>query len=147
MDQQSPKVAVIGLGFIGLPLALSYAMRGCQVVGIDTDEQLVADINRGVTSLLESDHGRSIAQILRQELDSGRFRAVSQYAESPPVDHYILTVGIPIVDTEPDMSHLESACRSLAGILKPGDLVLVRSTVVPGTTEERILPLLESGGL
>lgn len=147
MDHQSPKMAVIGLGFIGLPLALSYAMKGCQVVGIDIDEALVRDINRGVTPLQESHRGQDIDQILQEQLDLGTFRAVTDYAGPSQVDNYILTVGIPITCGKPDMSHLESACHSLAGVLKKGDLVLVRSTVVPGTTEDVIRPLLESGGL
>ena len=147
MDHQSPKMAVIGLGFIGLPLALSYAMKGCQVVGIDIDEALVRDINRGVTPLQESHRGQDIDQILQEQLDLGTFRAVTDYAGPARVDNYILTVGIPITGGKPDMSHLESACRSLAGVLKEGDLVLVRSTVVPGTTEDVVRPLLESGGL
>lgn len=143
MQLQPRRLAVIGLGFIGLPLALSYAMKGCEVTGIDVDEELVRDINRGLTPLQESYRGSTIGDILRRELDSGRFTATTEYSRAPG-DSYVITVGIPIEDGESDMSHLESACRSLGSILKDGDLVLVRSTVIPGTTEETVKPLLET---
>lgn len=141
-------VAVIGLGFIGLPLSLSYAMHGAKVIGIDVLPGLLSDINNGITHHMESYEGRTIRDILREQLDSGRFRATADYAEAArEVSTYIITVGIPIKDGEPDFHALDSAIQSLAKVLKPGDNVIVRSTVVPGTTEERILPILESSGL
>lgn len=149
MEQHhTQSIAVIGLGFIGLPLSLSYAMHGAKVVGIDVVPELLEDIRRGVTHHLESYQGRTIRDILREQLALGRFRVTDDYAEAAKeADTYIITVGIPIREGSPDFTALDSACRSLAGVLKRGDTVILRSTVVPGTTEERVLPLLEESGL
>ncbi len=144
MEQRPPRLAVVGLGFIGLPLALCYALRGAHVVGVDVNRHLVKDINEGRTSLQESYEGDSIEQILSRQLQSGRFFATADYERAAShADSYMVTVGIPIVDGHPDMSQLRSACRSLGQVLKPGDLVLIRSTVVPGTTEGLIRQTLQ----
>src|SRR5690606_19521500 len=110
-------VAVIGLGFIGLPLSLSYAMHGAKVIGIDVLPGLLSDINNGITHHMESYEGRTIRDILREQLDSGRFRATADYAEAArEVSTYIITVGIPIKDGEPDFHALDSASQSLAKV-------------------------------
>ena len=148
MVNNQPHIAVIGLGFIGLPLSLSYAMHGARVIGLDVLPGLIQDINSGVTHHLESYEGRTIRDILKEQLNNGRFRATSDYHEaSREVDTYIITVGIPIKDGEPDYRGFDACCSTLAGVLKRGDTVIVRSTVVPGTTEERVLPMLERSGL
>lgn len=150
MEQQQLQqpIAVIGLGFIGLPLALSYAMHGAKVIGLDVLPGLIEDINNGITHHMESYEGRTIRDILSEQLKAGRFRATTDYAEAArEVDTYIVTVGLPVKAGVPDYSALDACCKTLAGVLKRGDTVLVRSTVVPGTTEERILPMLEAGGL
>lgn len=145
---QSPSLAVIGLGFIGLPLSLSYAMHGAKVIGLDVLPSLVEDINQGITHHMETYEGRTIRDILAEQISNGRFRATTDYeAVAREVSTYVITVGIPIRDGAPDFSALDSCCRSLAAVLKRGDTVIVRSTVVPGTTEERIKPMLEESGL
>jgi len=137
-------VAVVGLGFIGLPLALSYAMEGVQVVGVDVDESVLGRINRGETHLQESYNGTPIDEILARETASGRFRTTCDYAEAAAhTDTYLVTVGIPVNGGEVDMSPLDRSVESLGRVLKPGDLAIFRSTLVPGTTRERILPALE----
>ena len=147
-QEQKLSVAVIGLGFIGLPLSLSYAMHGARVIGVDVLPGLVEEINAGKSHHMESYQGKTLEQILREELAAGRFRATTDYREaSREADHFIITVGIPIRNGDPDLSHLRSCCEQLARVLKRGDTVIVRSTVVPGTTEELVLPLLEEGGL
>ena len=146
--QSSLSVAVIGLGFIGLPLSLSYAMHGARVIGVDVLPALVEEINAGKSHHMESYQGKTLAQILREQLEAGRFRATIDYREAArEADHYIITVGIPIRNGDPDMSFLRSCCEELARVLKRGDTVIVRSTVVPGTTEELVKPLLEESGL
>jgi len=141
-------VAVVGLGFIGLPLALSYAMKGANVIGIDVVPELVEDINRGISHHQEYYEGKSLAEILREQLNAGRFRATTSYEEAARlVDTYLITVGVPVRNGDPDLAPLRSACSSLARVLKKGDTVIVRSTVIPGTTEEVIRPLLEQSGL
>lgn len=142
----SEKVAVFGLGFVGLPLALSFAMRGCDVYGVDVNEGLVEDINVGVTYHKEAYRGEDIRAILARELKEGRFRATCSPAEAlGRCDNIIITVGMPVSDEgEVFAGHLEDCVCSVASGLKRGDLVVVRSTLVPGMTREFILPILES---
>ncbi|RXT04737.1 nucleotide sugar dehydrogenase [Ammoniphilus sp. CFH 90114] len=143
-----PQVAVIGMGFIGLPLSLSYAMKGANVFGIDVLPHLVEEINEGKSHHLEYYQGKSLSEILKEQLQAGRFQATIDYAEAAKeVDTYIITVGIPVVQGDPNLSYLTSACEQLAKVLKKGDTVILRSTVVPGTTEDIVLPLLEKSGL
>lgn len=141
-------LAVIGLGFVGLPLSLSYAMKGARVWGIDVLSSLVDDINQGRSHLIENYNGKTMTEILREQLDSGRFRATTSYQEAAQeTDTYIVTVGIPVKNGDPDLIPFQSACASLAQVLKKGDTVIIRSTVIPGSTEEIALPLLEKSGL
>lgn len=141
-------VAVIGLGFIGLPLSLSYAMHGAKVVGLDVLSKLVEEINQGRSHHQEYYEGKSISDILKEQIAAGRFRAITSYEEAAAeVDHYILTVGIPVSKGDPNLTYLQSCCEALAKVLKRGDTVILRSTVVPGTTEEMVKPLLERSGL
>ncbi|WP_134699944.1 nucleotide sugar dehydrogenase [Ammoniphilus sp. YIM 78166] len=141
-------VAVIGMGFIGLPLSLSYAMKGAHVIGIDVLPKLVEEINEGKSHHLEYYQGKSISEILHDQLDAGRFKATTDYQEAAKtVNTYIITVGIPVVNGDPNLSYLISACEQLVSVLKKGDTVILRSTVVPGTTEEIVLPLLEKSGM
>lgn len=145
---QTLNIAVIGLGFIGLPLSLSYARKGANVVGIDVSERLTEEINAGQSHHLEYFEGKSLAEILREQIAAGRFRATTSYEEAAKaVNTYIITVGIPVKNGDPDMSYLTSACGSLAAVLKKGDTVILRSTVIPGSTEEMVKPLLEKSGL
>lgn len=142
------QVAVIGLGFIGLPLALSYAMKGAKVVGIDVLAHHVEEINKGISHHLEYYQSKSLAEILGEQLAADQFKATTKYEEAAQaVQAYIITVGIPVVNGDPNMMYLESACYELSKVLKKGDTVILRSTVVPGTTEEFVRPLLEKSGL
>lgn len=143
-DQITTGIAVIGLGFIGLPLALSFALRGAKVVGIDVLPELINEINRGITHHLERYNDRTIREILNEQLQAKRFHATTDYIEaSQLVNTYIVTVGIPVNNSIPDYSYLDSACNSIGQVLKPNDTVIIRSTVIPGTTEEHVLPILE----
>jgi len=142
------KLGVIGLGFIGLPLSLSYAMKGAKVIGIDVLESLVESINQGKSHHLEYYQGKSLAEILQEQLKADRFQATTNYEEAAnQVDTYMITVGIPVRNGDPDMSPIIGAAQSLSKVLKKGDLVILRSTVVPGTTEEVVKPILEKSGL
>lgn len=142
------KVAIFGLGFVGLPLALSYAMRGCQVIGVDVDQNLVNQLNQGITHHLEKYNETPIQDILAEQTKNGRFRATTNAQEALAIcTNYIMTVGIPVVNNEHDFSHVESCSRTIASGLKKGDLVLVRSTLVPGMTRNFVKPILEESGL
>lgn len=142
------RVAIFGLGFVGLPLALSYALRGCNVVGVDVDANLVSQLNQGITHHLEKYHETPIQKVLADQLANGNFRATTDTSEAlRKCTYFIMTVGIPVVDNGHDFSHVESCSRTIAAGLKKGDLVLVRSTLVPGMTRNFVKPILEESGL
>lgn len=138
------RVTVIGLGFVGLPLALSFAMKGHKVTGLDVNEALAEDLNQGKTECLEQYHGRCAQDILLKALEAGTFKATASYAEAAEESNaYIVTVGLPVERQTPNLDFLESCASDLGQVLDAGDLVLIRSTVVPGTTEEKVVPILE----
>ncbi|MDT3697965.1 MAG: nucleotide sugar dehydrogenase [Thermincola sp.] len=148
LNPSEVKVAIFGLGFVGLPLALSYALRGCQVLGVDVDQSLVSQLNQGITHHLEKYNEIPIQEILAEQTKNGRFRATANAQEAlANCNSYIMTVGIPVINGSHDFSHIESCSRTIAAGLKKGDLVLVRSTVVPGMTRNFVKPILEKSGL
>lgn len=140
----SVRVAVVGLGFVGLPLALTYAMKGARVIGIDALPSVVEEINAGRSHHLESYEGKTLADILKDQLAAGRFRATTSYEEAAAeVTNYIVTVGLPVNSGDPDLANLKSSAHTIGTHLKKGDTVMIRSTVVPGTTQDVLQPILE----
>lgn len=138
------KVCIFGQGFVGLPLALSFSLRGCSVTGVDVNEKLVEDINNGITYHTEKFYEVPIQDILKEQLEQGKYRATfNSVSAVKNNNNIIVTVGIPIVNGNYKMDYLESACTIIGRNLKREDLVVIRSTVIPGTTEEVILTILE----
>lgn len=138
------KVCVFGQGFVGLPLALSFALRGCTVLGVDVDENLVSSIEKGETYHKEKFYDVSIQSILKAQLQNKSYSITRDGAEAVKnCNNIIVTVGIPIKDNKQYRNNIEDACITIGRNIKPGDLVVVRSTVVPGSTEEFIKPILE----
>lgn len=139
-------MAVIGIGRVGLPLALSFADTGVNVLGVDRNPQHVETVNDGILPFLE--HGAE--PLLKETLDLGTFRATtdSQMAVAA-ADVVVLTVGTPLdTNLRADTSQLISALDGIGGALKPGALVITRSTISPGTTERVVIPkLAELSGL
>ncbi len=122
-------VCVIGLGYVGLPMAAVLASRGVRVTGIDTNEQTVAAINRGEVPIVEPD----LDIMVRGAVAAGMLNAAPR---PTPADAFIIAVPTPFTDDlKPDISHVRAAAESLAGVLKKGDLVVVESTSPVGTTE------------
>ncbi len=145
---KNTKVAIFGLGFVGLPLALSYAIRGCEVIGVDVDAHLVDQLNKGITHHLEKYHDTPIQEVLKEQLAAKRFYATLDAGHAlKECKNFILTIGIPVTDNGHDFSHVESCSRAVAAGLKPGDLVIVRSTLIPGMTRNFVKPILEESGL
>ena len=141
---ETNRITVIGLGFVGLPLSLSFALKGHKVTGLDVNEALVADLNQGNTHCMEQYQGKPAQDILQSALKKGTFKATSSYeAAAVESGSFIVTVGLPVNEERPSFDFLEAAMTDLGRILKSGDLVLIRSTVVPGTTEEKVVPILE----
>ncbi|SIS83248.1 nucleotide sugar dehydrogenase [Alicyclobacillus vulcanalis] len=139
------QIAVVGLGFIGLPLALALCERGERVVGVDVDERKVRELRAGVTHVMEPYRGESLESILRRHLSSGRFYVTTSLAEAAAqVDTFIVTVGLPVAGDAVDKAPLLACMRDLGALLSPGQLVLIRSTLVPGMMERDIIPRLAS---
>lgn len=140
--------AVFGLGYLGLPLALSFCLAGHPVVGVDISEDLVSNINAGRTHLCEDCQDRPIQSILAELIQSGRFSATADPTHALRLCRdFVVTVGIPVRDGRPDLEPLLQVTRTIAAGLKPGDLVLYRSTVIPGTIETMLVPILAESGL
>jgi UDP-N-acetyl-D-glucosamine dehydrogenase len=140
--ERSAVVAVVGLGYVGLPLALRFSECGFRVIGIDTDAERAAQLGRGETYIARYEAGR-IAQALKRG-----FRPTTSFAEAKSADAICICVPTPLTSQrEPDLSHVRAAADALAPHLRPGQLVSLESTTYPGTTEEEILPRTERRGL
>lgn len=137
-------VAVFGQGYVGLPLSLSLAFRGCNVYGIDVIKSLVDEINKGITYHTEAFEGKTIQTILKEQLQCGNYRATDDMETSvKKCNNIVVTVGIPIRDNEHDLSDILNCVRTIGKNIKKHDLIVIRSTVIPGTTEDVLLPILE----
>lgn len=135
------KVGIVGLGYVGLPLALAFAEEGHDVVGVESDARRVAAIGRG-ESFIEDVGSERLAAA------KDRISAGSSYDGLADVEAVLIAVPTPLTrNREPDLGALVSAGTSLAGVLKAGQLVVLESTTYPGTTRERLVPLLEESGL
>lgn len=138
------KIVVIGLGKIGLPLAVQFATKGHEVVGVDVNDTVVGLVNRGDEPFPgEADR----AEKLRESIRNRTLRATVSYAEAVPGADAIVVVVPLVVDREakPDFSMLDSATQSIAEHLTPGSLVSYETTLPVGTTRTRWKPMLEAG--
>ena len=137
------RFGVIGLGYVGLPLALTFNEAGFDVTGIDIDTNRVDAIVAGRSYITD------ISDTELQEASAGkRFRATTDLSEIRNLDAVSICVPTPLRKTkDPDMSYVISAADAIAKVLHPGQLVILESTTYPGTTEELVLPALEAGGL
>lgn len=141
------RIAVVGLGFVGLPLSLSYWQSGAEVYGAEIDPRLRDELSHAVTHHLEADNGKPIREILADALASGRYHLVASAAEATrQADATIVTVGIPHGPEGLDLGPLRVALQDVAGAAGQGHLVLLRSTVPPGTTRADLYDLLGAQG-
>jgi nucleotide sugar dehydrogenase len=137
------KIAVIALGKIGLPLAVQFASKGHDVVGVDVSQRTVDLVNRAIEPFPGEAH---LQEHLSELVPSGRLRATTDYADAVPgADAVVLVVPLFVdeVTAEPDFGWMDAATRSLAQVLTPGTLVSYETTLPVGTTRTRWLPLLE----
>jgi UDP-N-acetyl-D-glucosamine dehydrogenase len=135
------KVGIIGLGYVGLPLAVAFGDAGHDVIGVDSDPRVVEALERG-TSHVEDVSDEQLSSL------AGRLKATTRYADLAKVDVALIAVPTPLTrNREPDLGPLSSAGAALAGVLQAGQLVVLESTTYPGTTRERLVPMLEESGL
>ncbi len=137
------RVGVIGLGYVGLPLATEFAGRGFKATGFEVDDRKVAEINAGHSYI-----GDVAAESIKECVDAGRLTATIDFSRLKPCDAIIICVPTPLRKTkEPDVSFILAAAEQIKKYLRRGQLIILESTTYPGTTDEVLLPMLEETGL
>ena len=135
------KIGIVGLGYVGLPLAVAFAEAEHEVVGLDADGRKVDALNDG-RSYIEDIPDATLAAL------SGRLRATADEADLSSCEAVVICVPTPLTGSrEPDLTYLNESAAALAAVLQPGQLVVLESTTYPGTTRERLLPILEQSGM
>ena len=142
LEGREALVGVVGLGYVGLPVAVTFAEAGFRVVGVERDPERFEAIKGGRSYLVDVADD-DIAPLVR----SGRLRPTTSYRSLAKADAVLVCVPTPLKGGVPDLSAIEAAGRSLGKVLAPGSLVVLESTTYPGTTQEVLQPLLEAGGL
>src|SRR6476620_4704666 len=135
------KIGIVGLGYVGLPLAVSFAEAGCDVVGLDVDAGKVATLREGRSYIEDIPDAR-----LREALERCRF--TTRFVELHEADAILVCVPTPLTrNREPELGPLLGATRALAGVIRSGQVVVLECTAFPCTTREHLVPLLEESGL
>ena len=135
------QIGIVGLGYVGLPLAVEFAEAGHDVVGVDTDQRRISALSSG-ESYIEDVPSARLAAV------GDRLQASRRYADLAPCEAVVIAVPTPLTrNREPDLGPLVGSGQALASVLQQGQLVVLESTTYPGTTRERLVPLLEESGL
>jgi len=135
------RICILGLGYIGLPTAGMFAVNGVPVLGVDTKKEIVDEISRGGVHIMEP----GLRTIVSAAVSSGNLNVSTEVA---PADVFVIAVPTPLTEKKrADLSYLFDAASMVMPHLKKGDMVIVESTIPPGTIQERLIPLLEQGGL
>lgn len=143
IKSKQAQVCVVGLGYVGLPLAVEFGRLGFRVAGVDVDQERVARLQRGENYISDVDD-----QTLAELVASDRLVARRDYRVVAESDVVFICVPTPFTPTRaPDISHMVAAARGIVEHLRRGQLILLQSTTHPGTTEEDIMPILESRGM
>jgi len=138
IDARAARVGIIGLGYVGLPLALLYSEQKFHVTGFDIDQRKIDTLDNGGTYILH------ITPEEIQAAKSNGFKATADYAQITAMDAIIICVPTPLNEYhEPDLSYITNTAHAVAPYLRAGQIVILESTTYPGTTEEVLIPLLE----
>jgi UDP-N-acetyl-D-glucosamine dehydrogenase len=140
METREARIGIVGMGYVGLPLALLFSGEGFRVTGFDIEPAKVAKLNAGGSYIV-----RILPESIQQAQKSG-FCATSNYADVAEMDAVIICVPTPLNEYhEPDLSYVTGTVESIAPYVKEGQLIVLESTTYPGTTEELVVPRLEAG--
>jgi UDP-N-acetyl-D-glucosamine dehydrogenase len=140
---RSFRVGIIGLGYVGLPLARTFARNGFACVGFDIDPSKVEKLNSGVSYIRHLDPA-----VFSEFIEDGRFTPTTDFSQIDTVNACIICVPTPLNRyREPDLSYVVQTCETIAKHLRPGQLVVLESTTYPGTITDVVQPILERGGL
>ena len=143
IDNKDLVVGVLGLGYVGLPLAREFASAGLKVLGFDVDERKVQILNSGRSIIKHVPHSQ-----VKQIVKKGLFRATCKMSQLNKPDAILICVPTPLTENrEPDVRFIVSSSETIAKYLRPGQLIVLESTTYPGTTSELMVPILESSGL
>lgn len=136
-------ICMIGLGRIGLPTAAKFAASGANVIGVDIDPDIVVSVNEGKCKFVDEP---GLEEIMQEPVKNGKLRATTDYASAVSISDFIIVcVPTPVDKTKsPDYTAVSAACRMIGKLLKQGAVVIIESTVGPGTVENVIRPILES---
>ncbi|MFN2525347.1 MAG: nucleotide sugar dehydrogenase [Actinomycetota bacterium] len=142
IEARSARVGVVGLGYVGLPVAAAFAERGFQVIGVDANPSRIHSIKEGRSYLTDVSDER-----IGSLLSSGSFEAAASYDALTDADAILVCLPTPLREGAPDLSSVIAGGEAIASVLSPGKLVVLESTTYPGTTDEVLKPRLEAGGL
>ena len=143
LENRKARLGVVGLGYVGLPLAVEKAKAGYQVIGFDVQDKKVKSVNEGVNYI-----GDIVDSDLERLVKEGKLKATTDFSFVKDVDAVSICVPTPLdIYKQPDISYVVNSTKSVAKYLHRGMLVVLESTTYPGTTEEVLKPILEKGGL
>ncbi|MPZ76282.1 MAG: nucleotide sugar dehydrogenase [Deltaproteobacteria bacterium] len=141
--QRTAKVGVVGLGYVGLPLAIEMARVGFEVTGIDLVRERVDSVNSGISYIPDV-----TGEVLLSAVSANKFRATQALAAAEKLDTLNICVPTPLrKNKDPDLSYVIAAVEAIRNHIRPGQLIILESTTYPGTTREVVLPILEESGL
>ena len=143
ISKKKVTVGILGLGYVGLPLAREFASSGVKVLGFDIDEKKVKKLNSGRSIIKHVPHSQ-----VKKLVNSGLFSATTNMARIKSVDAVLICVPTPLTENrEPDMRFVIGSCQTIAKYIRKGQIIILESTTYPGTTRELMAPILEKSGL
>lgn len=143
IENKSAVIGIIGLGYVGLPLALEYAIKGFRTIGFDIDERKIPILNAGKSYIKHIKEDK-----IQKTVKSRKFIATADFSRLPEADAIIICVPTPLNEhREPDMTYIENSGKIIAQYLREGQFVSLESSTYPGTTEEILLPMFENAPL
>ena len=145
IQNKTARLVVIGVGYVGLPVAARFAEAGFQVTGLDVNKSKVAEINQGLCPIEGEEPG--LADLIATQVQAGRLKASTDYATCQQAQIILIAVETPIDSIrQPRYASLRAVLRTLNPNLRPGTLVIIESTIAPGTIERLVLPILRANG-
>ncbi len=143
LREKTCTIGVIGLGYVGLPLAVEYAKKGIKTIGIDVVEEKVAMLNRGENYIADIN-----SEWVKEIVTSKTFSATTDFSVCSECDIIFICVPTPFtVNKDPDISHIVDSTKGVTNSLRAGQLIILKSTTFPGTTEKYVKPILDEAGL
>ncbi|MEM7658569.1 MAG: nucleotide sugar dehydrogenase, partial [Bacteroidota bacterium] len=143
LENKTAVIGIVGLGYVGMPIALEYCKKGFTCLGVDVSEKKVDLLNQGI-NFIEDLEDEEVAEVVKQ----GLLKGSTDYGTLADADVIFIAVPTPFnLNKDPDISYIISAGEGVAEILRPGQLVILKSTTFPGTTEDHLIPVLNHSGL